>query len=311
MRTSEQTDQLNTALAKAQGQFPAIPRDRQVRVKMKSGDTYTFKYAPLDTILEKVRPALALNQLCLIQGMSEDQNAVVTRLGHSSGQWIEHAIRLPRIEGVSIQDLGGLITYCKRYGAEAALGVVATDDDDANGASGHEATFSGRSGNGHAQAAAPSGDAAETRPVPAQVIEGIFDSDAWSKSEEHEFAFAIEKRETEGQYGKPASYWDSWERLIADGLARKGVKKSKAGKDLVCYFRQMVEVPQMLMDWLNDVLLAAEEASGPGDDAVLAWLRKGVETAGSTADKWTDAQRAKVLASVPDRIKEMAADVLV
>jgi len=277
----------------------------KVRLKDNKGE-YTFRYAPLDTILEKVRPALTLNGLCLIQGMSEDQNAVVTRLGHASGQWVEHAIRLPRIEGVSIQDLGGLITYCKRYGAEAALGVVATDDDDANGASGNHATMSPR--NGHADAPAAAGDQPETRRVPAHIVDGIFDSSGWATSEEFEFEFSVAKRETEGQYGKPAAYWDSWERLIADGKARKGTKKTKAGKELPCYFRQMVEVPSPLMDWLNDILIAAEEASGPGDDAVLAWLRAGVVKAKATADVWTETNRAALLAKVPERIKEMAAE---
>ena len=36
------------ALAKAQAAFPAIPRDRTVKVTMKSGGTYSFAYAPLD-----------------------------------------------------------------------------------------------------------------------------------------------------------------------------------------------------------------------------------------------------------------------
>ena len=47
-----------------------------------------------------------------------------------------------------------------------------------------------------------------------------------------EFAFAVEKAETTGQYGKPAEYWQMWEDAIMSNRARKTSKKSKAGKDL-------------------------------------------------------------------------------
>jgi len=47
-----------------------------------------------------------------------------------------------------------------------------------------------------------------------------------------EFYFAIDKKETTGQYGKPADYWQMWEDAIMNGRARKVTKKSKAGKDL-------------------------------------------------------------------------------
>lgn len=45
-----------------------------------------------------------------------------------------------------------------------------------------------------------------------------------------EFAFAIEKAETGGQYGKPQSYWDDWKAMIADGRAKLIKKKTKTGK---------------------------------------------------------------------------------
>ena len=38
------------ALVKAQEQFPPIGRDKSVKVTSKSGASYTFKYAPLDSI---------------------------------------------------------------------------------------------------------------------------------------------------------------------------------------------------------------------------------------------------------------------
>lgn len=47
-----------------------------------------------------------------------------------------------------------------------------------------------------------------------------------------EFSFAIDKRETGGQYGKPAEYWQMWQEAIESGRAKKVIKKSKAGKDM-------------------------------------------------------------------------------
>lgn len=47
-----------------------------------------------------------------------------------------------------------------------------------------------------------------------------------------EFAFAIERAETSGSYGKPASYWQAWQEAIDTGRARPTVKKSRAGRAL-------------------------------------------------------------------------------
>jgi hypothetical protein len=47
-----------------------------------------------------------------------------------------------------------------------------------------------------------------------------------------EFEFAIEKKETGGQYGKPAEYWQKWQDAIDKEIAKPVWKKSRAGKDL-------------------------------------------------------------------------------
>lgn len=45
-----------------------------------------------------------------------------------------------------------------------------------------------------------------------------------------EFTFSVDKAETGGQYGKPPEYWQRFQEAIANGTARKGTKKTKAGK---------------------------------------------------------------------------------
>lgn len=45
-------------------------------------------------------------------------------------------------------------------------------------------------------------------------------------------AFAIEKGETSGRYGKPAEHWQRFRDAIAAGTARKVTRKTKAGKNM-------------------------------------------------------------------------------
>ncbi len=48
----------------------------------------------------------------------------------------------------------------------------------------------------------------------------------------YEFAFAIEKAETGGQYGKPAAYWKRWQDAIASGAAKPIKRKARNGREL-------------------------------------------------------------------------------
>jgi hypothetical protein len=53
-----------------------------------------------------------------------------------------------------------------------------------------------------------------------------------SKRVTFEPQFAIKARDTTGRYGKPDSYWDSFEKAIAEGAATQAIKKSQAGKEM-------------------------------------------------------------------------------
>ena len=54
---------------------------------------------------------------------------MLTRLCHSSGQWIESAIAVNPTNN-NIQTLGSYLTYLRRYTYAALVGVVASDEDD-------------------------------------------------------------------------------------------------------------------------------------------------------------------------------------
>lgn len=128
------------ALAKAQGEFPRVPKNKEVKVRTKTGGVYTFSYAPLETIMEAIRPVLSANGLAVMQMVND--KVVTTVLLHTSGEWIHSSplpIRIPEDAQNSSQALGSAITYAKRYSLCAMLGVVADDDDDGNAADGNAA----------------------------------------------------------------------------------------------------------------------------------------------------------------------------
>jgi hypothetical protein len=148
MRTSEQIDQLAPALIQLQGKLtnPQMSADN---------DFYNSKYVPLVELVKHVRGELlnfgfAVVQSCQFQAgpefhyRTEDRQtqkqtqgkvsgAVVcmTRLIHSSGQWVESDSVVAPNKG-DAQGWGGAMTYARRYGLLAALRLVGDEDDDGN-----------------------------------------------------------------------------------------------------------------------------------------------------------------------------------
>jgi len=126
-----------TALAKAQGAFLPIEKNRLVTIDIKDKDTgrkigsYDFRYADLHEIRSKTTPALSENGICLFQLVTEADNATVIRtvLGHTTGAEIIAVMRVQRGDG-DIKKFGANITYLRRYIVSALLGVAADDDLD-------------------------------------------------------------------------------------------------------------------------------------------------------------------------------------
>lgn len=134
-KTSEQIQEIAAALAKAQSKFPDIPKDKEVTVKMKSGGTYSYKYAELSSIVKATRGPLSENGLSFIQaiGREGDQVMCVTRLLHSSGQWYETQYPVIYSED-DMQGVAGGFTFARRYGLTALIGAASEEDTDGNGA---------------------------------------------------------------------------------------------------------------------------------------------------------------------------------
>lgn len=127
MNKSESIKELATALAKFQGEVknPANTAENPF---------FKSKYAPLDEILNLVRPTLSKHGLSIVQipVMSEGMVGVSTTLLHSSGEWIETLPILLKLDKQSAQGAGSAITYARRYALSAILGISSEDDDDGN-----------------------------------------------------------------------------------------------------------------------------------------------------------------------------------
>lgn len=129
MLTSEKIDQLAAALVKASEDFPKVVKDA-------TNPHFGSRYASLGAIVDAVRPVLAQHGVIVIQSggrADESGSEIVTRLQHATGQWIETIVWMPYAKA-SAQGAGSAITYGRRYGLSAALGIVADDDDDGNSA---------------------------------------------------------------------------------------------------------------------------------------------------------------------------------
>ncbi len=135
---------LHAALAAAQGEFPPIEKSKTVTVTTKTGRSYTFAYAPLDSILGTVRPVLAKHGLAVTQLLTardDGQPALETRILHSSGEQMGGVFPLPAaVAMMTAQEIGSLLTYLRRYALVALLGIATEEDDDGNHAAGNTAT---------------------------------------------------------------------------------------------------------------------------------------------------------------------------
>lgn len=132
MRTSDQLDQLATALAKAQGELENAS-------KTSSNPHFKSKYADLAEVLNTVRPVFSKHNLSLVQSPSYNPEtgvvSVTSLLMHASGQWIQDTASAPATK-LDAQGVGSCVTYLRRYSAAAFAGC-AQEDDDANSAVGH------------------------------------------------------------------------------------------------------------------------------------------------------------------------------
>lgn len=125
MRTSEQLDKIAPALLLAQ---------KSIGNAKKGSINPHFKnrYADLGSVIEAVKENLNDNSIVFIQTLTftdrANELALVTRLIHSSGQWIEDVACTP-LSKSDPQGVGSATTYLRRYSLAAICGITQEDDD--------------------------------------------------------------------------------------------------------------------------------------------------------------------------------------
>lgn len=143
MRMSESITKIAPAMAKAWSDLTNPKHNASVKVNTKNGGSYKFEYTDLGGIIDAIKPIYKENGISIIQNPYTDYVdgklfiSVETMLLHSSGEWMmSDPLKMPANN--SIQDMGGQVTYMKRYSLSAMLGLSTEKDDDANGASGND-----------------------------------------------------------------------------------------------------------------------------------------------------------------------------
>jgi hypothetical protein len=128
MKHSESIKNLAISLVEAQ-------KELKNTLQTAENPYYKSTYAPLNDILDDVRPILNKHGITVIQNLSYIDTAIVVSvcLLHISGEWIEQdGLRLP-IEKQTAQSVGISVTYGRRYVLSAMLGIASEEDTDGEG----------------------------------------------------------------------------------------------------------------------------------------------------------------------------------
>jgi len=123
MQASESLTELAKALNKAQAQMSGAKKSAK-------NPFFKSNYANLEEVINCVKEPFADNGLSFMQfPISSDGFAgVETIILHESGEWISNEFTL-KVSKNDPQGMGSAITYARRYGLQAAVGVPSEDDD--------------------------------------------------------------------------------------------------------------------------------------------------------------------------------------
>ena len=122
MLKSDKIEELAKALVLAQAELKNAKFDKK--------GVYN-DYASLKSIRDAIHDVLLKHGICYFQPINE--KTVETILLHTSGQFIG-SITPIFAEKLTPQGLGSAITYARRYGLAAIVGISSDDDDDAESA---------------------------------------------------------------------------------------------------------------------------------------------------------------------------------
>lgn len=122
VRMSSTVGKLGADLAKAQAEMEGAAKDA-------TNPHFRSKYADLASIRDACRPLAKFGIAFLQPTRAEGPHVTVTTLLlHSSGEWISADLTLTAGQNTP-QAVGSAITYGRRYGLAAMVGIAPEDDD--------------------------------------------------------------------------------------------------------------------------------------------------------------------------------------
>ncbi len=123
--TSETIGKIAAAVATASADIGAAKKDAK-------NPHFKCDYATLESAINASKFTLQAQGVFVVQSPGELSQAgalrIVTRLVHSSGEWIETVCDIP-LQKKDAQGVGSAVTYGRRYGLMSALNMPASDDD--------------------------------------------------------------------------------------------------------------------------------------------------------------------------------------
>lgn len=118
------------AMLAVQAALPVVQKSKTARVPMKGGGQYSYTYADLGDVTAAAIPLLNANGLVFTATPRRTESGsyeLAGRILHESGESIEGALPL---HGNDPQQIGGALTYHRRYLLGCLLGIVTDDDAD-------------------------------------------------------------------------------------------------------------------------------------------------------------------------------------
>jgi hypothetical protein len=156
----EELGALVKALAQARAEFKPVIKNKTATIPMKSGGKYTYQYADIADLIEATAPALSKFGLIVqqrIEFMDGVGRVLATQVFHEGGGFLPASFH-PLKAGGDVKDVGGELTYIRRYAYSAYLNIAS--DEDTDGASGDT---------GKPPASRPASKPAAVAPKPAAV----------------------------------------------------------------------------------------------------------------------------------------------
>ena len=129
MKTSNTVEAIFSSQIEMQAELHDIGKDSK---------GYGYSYTSFESLTRYLRPLLTKHGLGFIQTSTTDGDriGVTTRLIHKSGEWVEDTFTVPLVTLAKMNDYqvaGSAITYLKRYGLSAIVGIASDEDADAHG----------------------------------------------------------------------------------------------------------------------------------------------------------------------------------